>query len=102
MERYNSRGIDDMGKVALPGDIRRKLKLKEGDRLLLTPIDTIAVLQTTKDEPGADSYIYALDDLGRIELPRSTRQMFGWELKSKLAVYNTDNVIILKLDERQT
>jgi len=102
MERYNSRVIDEMGKVVLPGDIRHKLSLNERDRLQLTSIATVVIAIKTKDEPVADSPICVLDDLGRIELPRCIRQKHGWQTKSKLAVYNTDDVIILKLDERLT
>jgi len=102
MERYNSRGIDDVGRVALPGDLRHKLGLNEKYKLLLNPIGTIAVLLKTEDKPGAGKLVCILDQLGRIEIPRDVMQTLGWKITNKLAVYGTGNEIILMLDENQT
>jgi len=100
MERYSTRGIDDLGKMVLPTELRKKLELEQGVKLLLYPIGTIAVLEKTDREPGEDSFLCEVDELGRIDITGAIRAIFGWEAKSRIAIYNLDNVIFLKSDEQ--
>jgi len=96
MERFSSRGIDELGKIVLHFDIRQRLGLESGDKVSLTPIDNLIILRKAADGSESDCFASQMDDLGRIELPRELRQKFDWKEKDRVAVYNTDKIVILK------
>jgi len=44
MERYSSRTIDELGRIALPGDVRKLLESETGNNLSLIIVGTIVIL----------------------------------------------------------
>jgi len=96
MERFSSRGIDELGKIVLHFDIRQRLGLESGDKVSLTPIDNLINLRKAADGSEADCFASQMDHLRRIELIRELRQKFDWKEKDRVAVYNTDKIVILK------
>jgi len=96
MERYSSRTIDDIGRIVIHSELRQKLSLETGDKFSLQVVDTIVIMQRTEAEPEQGCYLSQVNELGLVELPTELRQQMGWNVKDKIALYNTDNLIILK------
>ena len=90
MERYNARKVDDLGRIVLHGDLRRKLGFNEGSKVKLTVIDSIVVVQYT------DTGDCEVSDIGMIIIPAEIRKKMSWVTGSEIAVYNTDSLLILK------
>ena len=99
MERYNSRTIDELGRLVLHTDLRQRLGLETGGKISLKHVDTIVIMQPVEDDAESDAAVCKVDELGRIVLPIELRQKLGWREKDKLALYHTDNIIILKQAE---
>lgn len=99
MERYSSRTIDELGRLVLHSDLRKRLALETGNNLSLKPVDTIVILQRAENDAESDYALCPVDELGRLVLPIELRQKLGWKEKDKLALYHTDNIIILKQAE---
>ena len=97
MERYSTRTIDDLGRIVLPSDARKKLELEAGDKLSITIVETIVILHRGSDASTSECASCQVSDLGMIELPREVRQKLGWNVKDQVALYLTENVVILKL-----
>ena len=96
MERYNSRTIDELGRLSLHSELRQKLGLQAGNKICLKQIDTIVVLQRAENATEPGSIICQVSDIGMIDLPIELRKTLGWKEKTKIALYHTDNLIILK------
>ena len=90
MERFSSRTIDELGRIALHSELRKKLNLEKESKVSFTVIDSIVILQQT--ETGN----CGVCDMGMIEIPADIRHKFAWVANSKIAVYNTDSLLILK------
>ena len=41
--------------------------------------------------------VYTIDELGRVVLPKDFRQTHGWKEKTKVAVYQDGDAIVIKL-----
>ncbi|MCL2839629.1 MAG: AbrB/MazE/SpoVT family DNA-binding domain-containing protein [Defluviitaleaceae bacterium] len=100
MERYSSRGIDELGRMVLPVEIRTKLNLRANMQVSLTPIDTIVILQRVDGEPipacTCYNYTSTLDELHRVTFSHELLSQQGWKAGSTVALYVNDNIIILK------
>jgi len=94
MERYSSRAIDEVGRVTIHSELRKKLGLEAGAKISMQAIDTIVILRQTQS--NAEDFVGKISELGMIELPAELRQQMGWKATDRIAVYNTDNLIILK------
>ena len=90
MERYSSRKVDELGRIILHGDLRKKLGLDEGARITPTVIGSVVILQRT------DTGECEVSELGMITLPAEVRQQMLWKAMSEIAVYHTDSMLILK------
>ena len=101
MERYKSRGVDEFGRIVLPSDLRVEMNLDTGDKVSLTVVSTIAILQKAECSEDAGCYLCDVSELGMINLPAELRQQMGWEVKDRLALYHTDNLMILKSAEKK-
>ena len=101
MERYSSRTIDDLARIVLPSEVRKNLGLQPGDNLSLAHVDTIVILHRNADASAPACAVCQVNDLGMIELPGEIRSKLGWKVKDRVALYHTDNVIILKLAEKE-
>jgi len=100
MERYSSRTIDELGRLVLHGELRKLLGLETGDKVSLTLVDSIVILQKSDDDSKLNSVVCQVSDLGMIDIPREARQRLGWDTKDKIALYHTGNIIILKSAEK--
>jgi len=98
MERYSSRSIDELGRFVLHSELRRKLNLNTGDKVYLTPIDTIMVLTFNETLAKSHHVICEIDDIGMIILPNELKDEMGWKTNDRLSAYHTDNIVILKLE----
>ena len=96
MERYSSRTIDELGRIVLHSELRKKLNMETNDKLCLQLVDTLLVLKKSESKVKEDCNICLIDELGRIILPEEFRAKLYWGKGDKIAVYNTDNIIILK------
>ena len=96
MERYSARSIDQNGRFMLHNELRRKLCLTTGDTLSLKHIDTIIIMQRMTEESISGDILCEIDNLGIITLPSELRNNLGWKIEDKIALYHTDNIVILK------
>ena len=96
MERYNSRTIDENGRLVLHREIRKELGIEAGDKISLMLIDTIVILRRVESDAEEDCIVCQVNDLGMISLPAEVRESLGWKERDKVAVYHTDNIVILK------
>jgi len=90
MERYSGRKVDELGRIVLQSELRKKLGLQTGDKITLTVIDSIAVIQRM------DAGDCEISELGMITIPADVRQGLKWDIGSEIAVYHTDSLLILK------
>ena len=97
MERYSSRTIDELGGIVLHSELRTKLGIATNDKFCLQLVDTLLVLQKSGSTAEEDYPACQIDELGRITLPKEFRTKLHWDTSDKLAVYHTDNLLILKL-----
>ena len=95
MERFSARVIDELGRYMLHHELRRKLCLEKGNKLLLTHVDTIVVIQRVTEEAMPGHMICEIDDLGTITLPSELRNSLHWKEADKISTYHVDNLIIL-------
>jgi len=96
MVKYNTRKIDGLGRIVLHNTVRRQLSIEAGSKLLVTPVDTIVILQHANDNATSENIICEVDQLGMVTLPKEIRQTFGWKENDEIALYQSDNLIILK------
>jgi len=96
MERYSARTIDEMGRIVLHSELRQKLGLETSTKVSLQAVDTIVILRKMGSESEQGCAVIQVSDLGMVELPSELRQQMGWNVADKVALYNTDNLIILK------
>ena len=95
MEKFQIRTIDELCRVVIPVDFRRKLGLQKGDNVSLTHIGTEVVMQRADSDTNALT-VCNIDFLGRVILPASIRRQMGWGEKGKIAMYHTGDSIILQ------
>jgi bifunctional DNA-binding transcriptional regulator/antitoxin component of YhaV-PrlF toxin-antitoxin module len=100
MERYTAHAIDEVGRFVLHGDLRRKLGVEESGKVSLLIVDTIVIMQRMCGEPEQGCIVSPVNDIGMVDLPKELREKLGWQVKDKLAAYSTDNLVILKLAEK--
>jgi bifunctional DNA-binding transcriptional regulator/antitoxin component of YhaV-PrlF toxin-antitoxin module len=97
MERYSCRAIDELGRLVLHSELRKKLCLETGGKISLLLVDTVIILRRIENEPEPGCDVSQINELGVIDLPIELRQKLGWQTADKVAMYHTDNLIILKL-----
>jgi len=90
MERYSARKVDELGRIALHSELRKKLGFEAGVKISLATIGSIAVIQRT-DSDGCE-----ISELGMFTVPHEIRQKLAWATGSEVAVYHTDALLILK------
>ncbi|MCL1884642.1 MAG: AbrB/MazE/SpoVT family DNA-binding domain-containing protein [Defluviitaleaceae bacterium] len=101
MERYSSRTIDDVGRLVLHSELRQALGLLAEDKIFLRRVNTIVILQKATSNLDSDCFAAQVSELGAIELPAELRKQMGWKAKTKVAVYHTDNILIMKSSEKK-
>ena len=93
MEKYNTRIVDEVGRITIPADLRKDWDLETGSDISLTRVSALVVLQRSDGDKGITCRV---DDLGRIDLPVQICNQMGWKEKAHIALYYTGNEIILK------
>jgi bifunctional DNA-binding transcriptional regulator/antitoxin component of YhaV-PrlF toxin-antitoxin module len=106
MERYSARTIDEVGRLVLHSDLRQRLGLETGDTVSLTVVGTIAIMQRvegiSEGETGPVCVLSTVNEIGMFELPAELRKWLDWETKDRIAMYHTDDLVILKLAEKSS
>ena len=80
MERYNSRTIDEFGRVVLHRELRDKLQLQVGDRVLLEVVSSILVMHKVSVALVGGDYSSKVEELGMVALPNKVRNFFKMPL----------------------
>ena len=96
MERYSSRTIDELGRIVLHSELREKLSLEVDDKIYLKVVDTLLVLQKLNGCSESGCFVCQVDALGRMGLCSELLTKLSWQTGDKIAVYHTDNLLILK------
>ena len=96
MELYSSRTLDELGRIVVHNELRKSLKLETGDKFSFTLVGTIIILQKLDGEPEQCGAVSEISDIGLITIPSEMRKQLGWNAKDEIAVYFTDNLLILK------
>jgi len=96
MEAYSSHTIDELDRLLLHRELRQMLCLKAGDKVALKIISKIVTLQREADAKDFDSVICQVDELGRITIPTKVKEVLGWKERDAIALYRTDDLLILK------
>ena len=100
MERYNSRLVDELGRITIPSQLRKELEINTGDKISLTAVSTIVVMEKATGDAVAECHVCDVSELGMITLPLELRQQMGWQTKDELSLYHTDNLMILKSEKK--
>lgn len=96
MERYSLRAIDELNRIVIHSELRQKLGLETGAKMSLQVIDSIVIMRQTNAASERDGYVSQVSELGMVELPAELRKQMGWNVADRIALYNTDNLLILK------
>jgi len=102
MERYSAKRIDEMRRMVLPIELRRRLKLDSGKSVFLQRINSMVVMQTLEEQyteenlnPRDDCIILKVDELGRLQFPVKLIKDMGWEIESKVIMYYVDDETVV-------
>ena len=96
MERYNNRKFDEVGRIVLPSGLRESLGLASGISVALVQIANLIILQKAENDTSNGGVVCQIDDLGRITPPTELVKKLNWLAGDSIALYHTDDVIILK------
>jgi len=91
MERYSNRKFDETGRIILPIELRKRLSLEIGSIVALYPVRDMAILKTTDYENAEECLTSKVDELGMIALSDKLKQKLGWQPRSDIAIYYTDD-----------
>jgi len=98
MERYSNRKFDEVGRIVLPIELRKRLNLEIGATVALHPVCGMAILKTTDYENSEEPLTSRVDELGMITLSAELRHKLGWQARGEIALYYTDDeTAILKM-----
>lgn len=89
-----TRKIDELGRIAIPIEIRKELKITEGQKLSIFIKDKNIVLGI--DTEQKNGILATVDELGRILIFRGIREKVELEPEQKLNIYADNNEIILQ------
>ena len=92
------RRVDQLGRIVIPVDLRRALKIKEiEDSIEIYTEEEFAVLKKHDDSDEKTVVTRRVDQLGRIVLPVELRRKLDIEAeKDSLEIFVEDNVLYLK------
>ena len=90
MKQHNSVKVDKLSRIQLSDELRKKLKLRKGDKILFTLISDLVVMHN--EEYGECEF----PKTGMVTLPGDICRKFKWSEGSTLDVYHTNSTIILK------
>ena len=91
-QMHLTRAIDQIGRVVLPIELRKKMGVTEGKSLFASAADGAIVLHHENGK-GVEC---AINQLGLVSLPKELREAAGIHTESNVNVYYTDDTILLK------
>jgi len=108
MKKYNSRTIDEIGRLILPLTLRDELRLGPDEKITLLPINSIVLLFCRNDKNAVAQRVTmvqgvsaAIDEIGRITLPDELIYTMGWEKEDSIEFYQADdNTAVLKRERK--
>jgi len=96
MERYSTRHIDEVNRITLPIEIRKRLVLETDSIVILQPIGNIVVVQK-KNEKKIKYFHSKVNQLGKIEFSDELMRNMNWKHEDGIAIYHVDDgMVILK------
>lgn len=87
------RRMDDLGRVVIPKEIRRRLELVEKESKLDIFVDRDFIVLSTKQNGGISR---GLDELGRVVIPVELRRTMNLEEREALQIFTEGEDIYLK------
>ncbi|MCL2619312.1 MAG: hypothetical protein FWD97_00070 [Defluviitaleaceae bacterium] len=96
------RRLDDLGKIILPSELRRKLglTLDPSSKVTITKLDDETIIVQKAKEGCQSPNTKELDDMGRLHLNKELRDSLGWNENTYLGV-NDDIMVIRPLTPEQ-
>ena len=92
-----TRRLDDLGRITIPMELRRSLRIDAGDKLDISEQDKLIVLESAK---GGCLFSRKLDDLGRLCIPRSfLKRLRAMNKVSYFQFYVQEDKIFLQISE---
>lgn len=89
--------VDELGRIVIPIEIRKNLKIKEKDKMnIYLENHNIVIEKYIKDEEN-NTLTRRVDELGRVVIPIEIRYRLGIKEKDKFEIYVDNNKIILKM-----
>ena len=99
MERYRTAGIDELRRMVLPLELRKRLGFEVRKTVVgMRPVNSLVILLAVGENDEAERFVRNIDEMGRIVVPGELMEEMGWDIKDKVAVYQADDrTAILRL-----
>ncbi|MCL2620210.1 MAG: hypothetical protein FWD97_04660 [Defluviitaleaceae bacterium] len=96
------RRLDDLGKIILPSELRRKLglTLDPSPKVTITKLDDETLIIQKAKVGCVSPNTKELDDIGRLHLNKELRESLGWDKNTHLGI-NDDVMVIRPLTPEQ-
>lgn len=89
--------VDELGRIVIPIEIRKNLKIKEKDKMnIYLENDNIVIEKYIENEEN-NTLTRRVDELGRVVIPIEIRYRLEIKEKDKFEIYVDNNKIILKM-----
>lgn len=85
--------IDEIGRIKIILDIRKKLNIKCGDKFSINVIDNRIILKISNEIEAAKTVV--MDEFGNILIPKELRMAMNIKVNDKLNIVLEDNTIVL-------
>lgn len=97
----NSRKMDGVGRVILPGSIRQFYGLNREDVVEVQPMDDGIKITPAAEPAGSSAGVRrTLDCFGRMTVPKQERERLGWKENDRLEFLPYFDSILIKKQEK--
>ena len=92
------RSPDDLGRIVIPAELRRKLNLTRGNEASIYYKEDKVYILSLVNKPKEEEYgmIKQVDKLGRLVIPASTRHKLGINKNVDLHFFTKNKMVILQ------
>ncbi len=95
------RKVDELGRIVLPVEMRRALKIENNEELKITVVDDIVHfmkkdVEIANEEIQNSTIIRKTDELGRIVIPQKWRELLDIKIKDPVEIIKKGKIITLK------
>lgn len=91
------RRVDDLGRVVIPKELRKVLKIQEHDPIEIFIENTNVVLKKHNiDSAESIGIVRKIDDLGRIVIPKELRKTLKIQENNPLEIFVEDDKVLLR------